>query len=137
MLSESLNNFFYSFLIDCLSFFLPRSSRSSRSRSYSPVSRKKYRGSPKKYKKDKHQTPDRYIFKEKRSHKRKHGSVSRSRSHSPDRYGSKYSKKHYKERERDRAELYSPDRHKTKKHRNGHHRSASRERDRHDRYSRR
>ncbi|XP_041377853.1 cyclin-L1-like [Gigantopelta aegis] len=114
-----------------------RSSRSSRSRSFSPVLRKKYRNSsPKKYKKDKHLTPDRYIFKEKRAHKRKRLSVSRSRSRSLDRYASKYTKKHYKERERDRVDVYSPERHKSKKHRNGHHRSASRERERHEKYDR-
>ncbi|KAJ8320186.1 hypothetical protein KUTeg_001773 [Tegillarca granosa] len=114
-----------------------RSTDSSKSASLSPVrKRRKNRAvTPPKYKKDRY-SPDRYIVKEhKHSHKRKKRSYSRSRSRSLSPQSDRYSrvnhrKKHYKEKDH----YYSPERHHSKRHRNGH-RSDSREKyDKYDKY---
>ncbi|XP_046579474.1 cyclin-L1-like isoform X1 [Haliotis rubra] len=109
-----------------------RSSRtsSSRSTSRSPVSRKKVRSPSRKYKKERRLSPIRYTYKEKHSHKRKRRSRSRSQSRPHEEHYSKSSlKKYYKEKDRG----YSPDRHRSRKHRNGHRASS---RDRYDIYRR-
>lgn len=119
-------------------------SSSSRSNSRSPKRHKRRSRSrspaPKKHKKDKYISSSndrehRYVTSKehKHSHKRKKvsrsRSISRSLSRSPDRYKSASRKKYYK----DRDHYYSPERHSTKRRRNGH---SSPGRERYDKYRR-
>lgn len=123
-----------------------RSSHSHSSRSFSPAPKKRKRRSPsdtRKSKKDR-LTPDRHASKDiHKSRKRKHRSHSRSYSYSPSPdYKSSHKKRskdkdrEYKDRDykENREKYYSPDRH-SRKHRNGHHVSPTRDRvDKYDKY---
>ncbi|XP_053378656.1 cyclin-L1-like [Mercenaria mercenaria] len=123
-----------------------RSSRSRSSRSYSPAPKKRKRRSltpVRKSKKDKY-SPDRRSSKDiHKSRKRKHRSRSRSYSYSPSPEYKSSHKKRSKDKDRDykdrdykenKDRYYSPDRH-SRKHRNGHHLSPSRDRsDKYDKY---